>query len=311
MSRRRRKRKKSRKKLTYGIIVASFIVICFLAYFHLQSNQTASKETSQHKAAIVDHLSFKEETKNETFKNSSIGVLKTAGFDVTYFPGEGVTVDFFRSLVSHDYGLIVFRVHSAIIVGLGDNTSLGLFTSELEDESKYNTPSAPYYDDIYNKRIVRACFPEDPTQYFAIAPGFIEKYGNFQDTTIMMMGCDGLKYNKTAEAFIKKGAKVCIGWDGLVSTIHTDRAASCLLQYLAQGDTVEKAVEKTMNEVGPDEMYFDDQGYNSALEYYPTSAGNYTVQPVLSITSADTLKASTFLTRKKIKACAFKNMIQR
>ena len=284
------------------------MVLGFLAYFHLQANQTTSNGTSQPKAAIVDHLSFKEETKNETFKNSSIGILKTAGFEVTYYPGEGVTVDFFRNLVSQDYGVIVLRVHSAIIVGLGDNKSLGLFTSELEDESKYNTPSAPYYDDVDHKRIVRACFPEDPTQYFAIAPGFIEKYGNFQDTVIMMMGCDGLKYDKSAEAFIKRGARVCIGWDGLVSTIHTDRAASCLLQHLAQGNTVEKAVEKTINEVGPDEMYFNDQGYNSTLEYYPTSAGNYTVQPVLSITRSDTAKANTFWTRKKRETYPLKNV---
>jgi hypothetical protein len=305
MSRRkRRKKEKSRNKLAFGIIAVAFILILLAYYlFFLQSNQT-----SQPKAAIVDHLSFKEETKNETFKNSSIGILKTAGFEVTYYPGEGVTVDFFRNLVSQDYGVIVLRVHSAIISGLGDNKSLGLFTSEIEDESKYNTPSAPYYDDIYNGRIVRAYFPEDPTQYFAIAPGFIEKYGNFHDALIIMMGCDGLKYGKTAEAFIKKGAKVCIGWNGLVSTSHTDRATSCLLQHLAQGNTLETAVEKTMNEVGPDEMYFKDQGYNSTLEYYPTSAGNYTVKPAPGVTNDEIAKANTFWTRKKRETYPLKNV---
>jgi len=187
-------------------------------------------------------------------------VLEAAGFDVTYYSGESVSVDFYRNLVSHNYGLIVFRVHSAII---GTSTDLGLFTSELEDESKYNTPSAPYYDDVVNKRIVRAYFPDDPTQYFAIAPGFIEKYGNFQNTTIIMMGCDGIKYDAMAEAFRRKGAKICIGWDGLVSAPHTDRGTTCLLQHLAQGNTVAWAVEKTMEEVGPDPEY------ESRLKHYP------------------------------------------
>jgi len=187
-------------------------------------------------------------------------------------------VDFYRNLVSHNYGLIVFRVHSAII---STSTDLGLFTSEREDESKYNTTSAPYYDDVVNKRIVRAYFPDDPTQYFAIAPGFIEKYGNFQNTTIIMMGCDGVKYNAMAEAFRRKGAKICIGWDGLVSAPHTDHGTTCLLQHLAQGNTVAEAVEKTMNEVGPEKTYVQDQGYESRLKHYPGAAGSYTIQSIV------------------------------
>jgi hypothetical protein len=299
---RRKKRKKSRRKLIYGIIVVLFILLCFAAYSFLnQPNQTDETNGNHlsYEAAIVDHLSFREETKNETLKDSSISILEAAGFDVTYYPGEDVTVNFYRTLISHNYGLIVLRVHSAII---GNSTRLGLFTSEPFNESKYDTPSAPYYDDIVNakpQRIVKAYFPDDPTQYFAISPEFIEKYGNFQNITVIMMGCDGLKYSTMAEAFRGKGAKICVGWDGLVSTLHTDHATVCLLQHLTLGNTVDEAIENTMSEVGPEEMYFQDQGYNSTLKYYPVAAGGYKIKHTLGISYTDIVEINTVLVKKE------------
>jgi len=291
---RRRKHRKSRKRLAYGVIAATFILACFLAYVSLhQSNQIPSDQTSRPKAAIVDHLSFRNETANQTFVDASKNILEKAGFNVDYYPGENVTVNFYENLFLHGYGLICLRVHSAII---GNGTELGLFTSEPFNESKYNSPSAPYYNDVLNKRIVRAYFSEqDPIHYFAIAPGFVEEYGNFTDSVIIMMGCDGLKYNRTAEAFIGKGAEVCIGWDGLVSTSRTDHATTCLLQHLAQGKTIGGAVNETMNEVGPD------QGYNSTLKYYPAAAGSYTIQHTLGISNLDTVKANVILVKEEKK----------
>jgi len=299
MSRRkRRKKKKSRKKLVYGVIVVIFVLLCLATYSYLKllnHNPPNSHPSDQlsNKAAIVDHLGFREETKNETFKNSSIDMLEKSGFNVTYYPGEGVTIDFYRNLVSRNYGLIVFRVHSAIILGLGNNESLGFFTSQLENESWYELTS-PYYNDFANSRIVRGYFQEDPaTYYFAVAPGFIKKYGNFQNTIIIIMGCDGLKYNIMAEAFIGTKAKVCIGWNGLVGAPHTDHATTRLLQHLTQGNTVEEAVDKTMDEVGPD------QEYESVLTYYPKNAGGYIIQLTLGISGMETLRTNTVLVKKR------------
>ncbi len=104
------------------------------------------------------------------------------------------------------------------------------------------------------------------------------------------MGCDGLKYNTMAEAFRRKGAKVWIGWDGLVSTPHTDHATTRLLQHLAVENTVNDAVGNTMNEVGPEERYFQDQGYNSTLKYYPIAAGGYKIEHTLGISDIDLIE---------------------
>ena len=54
----------------------------------------------------------------------------------------------------------------------------------------------------------------------------------FQNTTIIMMGCNGLTYPYMAQAFIGKGVKVYISWDLAVSASHTDKATIHLLQRL-------------------------------------------------------------------------------
>ena len=95
----------------------------------------------------------------------------------------------------------------------------------------------------------------------------------FNNSTIVMMGCEGLTNTKMAEAFIEKGAKAYISWSGAVSASHTDQATIYLLQHLlTENQTIEQAVENTMTEVGPDPVY------DSLLIYYPISSGNYTIE---------------------------------
>jgi NAD(P)-dependent dehydrogenase (short-subunit alcohol dehydrogenase family) len=98
-------------------------------------------------------------------------------------------------------------------------------------------------------------------------PGFIKSSakGKFQGTTIILMGCDGLKSDAMAEAFVQKGAKAVVAWDGLVSPQHTDAAIERLLQHLLKdGLTLQEAVAQTMAEVGPD------PSYESVLRLYPS-----------------------------------------
>jgi NAD(P)-dependent dehydrogenase (short-subunit alcohol dehydrogenase family) len=98
-------------------------------------------------------------------------------------------------------------------------------------------------------------------------PGFIKSSakGDFQGTTIIIMGCEGLKTDAMAEAFVEKGAKAVVAWDGLVSPEHTDAAIERLLQHLLKdGLTLQEAVAQTVTEVGPD------PSYESVLRLYPS-----------------------------------------
>ena len=77
--------------------------------------------------------------------------------------------------------------------------------------------------------------------------------GKFNNTTIVLMGCDGLTFDTTAKAFVKKGAGVVIGWNSLVSASHTDAAIQSLMPKLAsQKLTFSQAISQTMAEIGKD-----------------------------------------------------------
>jgi len=274
--RRKPRKRRSRKKLAYAVIAVAFILAFFLAYSSLHS--------SPPKVAIVDHLSFFPEQSNPTFVEECINILKSGGLSWKYYKGEDVTVDFYRNLPSYGSSLIILRVHSAIM-RVNDEIIplLGLFTSELYSDAKARMYRSDIYFDgeYHNDSLFMAHFPGEEIYYFAIGPKFVEKRmnGNFQNTIIIMMGCEGLGYDgKTytdiAEAFINKGAKVYISWNGHISINHTDQATVQLLQSLIlHKQTINEAVTETMGIVGKDPTY------NSTLEYYPKTAeaGNYTI----------------------------------
>lgn len=267
-----RAHKKRSRLFGTAIIVAILVVVIafssFLIYSYLnppQSNQPpTSPPTLELKAAIVDHLSLT--FPNQTFNQTATNILKEAGFTVDYYPGEEVTVGFYRNLPTHGYSLIVLRVHSGLVEG--KYPPLSLFTSEPYSATKYTLEQL-------GDRLTGVAYSEEEAKmgiaYFGITPKFVQQdmKGRFQNTTIIMMGCNGLTYPYMAQAFVGKGAKVYISWDLAVSAGHTDKATVQLLTYLTQNQTIKQAVENTMKEVGPDPID------ESKLLYYPTEAQNY------------------------------------
>jgi hypothetical protein len=291
MSKRRIKKRKSRRRLAYGLIAVVFIFLCLTFFFQRQSNQTSNEHETPPQVAIVDQLNFTGQS-DPTFVNVCEKILNEAGLTWKYYMGADVTVNFYRNLPSYATSLIILRVHSAIMkTSQGIVSILGLFTSEL-----YSAKAAQKYPgDVKDQRLVEAYFNETQYQegiiYFGIVPSFIEKSmnGKFNNTIIIMMGCQGLGYvNATgarvpytdmAEAFVSKGAKVYIGWDGPVDVSHTDNATINLLQHLiSEKQNIGNAVEKTRQEVGPDPTF------NSTLQYYPENVDveNYTIPSVRS-----------------------------
>jgi len=259
-----------RRRLTYGVAVVALILVCFLIYSSIySSNQTVVDQKSERKAAIVDHLSISQQTKNEAFFETSKAILNTAGFHVYYYAGGAVTVDFYRNLPSRGFDFIIFRVHSTGRPKqeheLGD--LVVFFTSE-----KYSTTK--HISEQIAGQVVITTFPYDEQKYFGVTPSFVKDSmnGRFKNTIIIMMGCDGLKYTSMAEAFIGRGAKVYIGWNGPVDAAHTDQATTHLLQNLVtEKQTIKQALAETMNEVGPDPTH------KSILSFYPAKAENIVI----------------------------------
>ncbi len=203
------------------------------------------------RAAIVDQLSLT--SPNESFVQDATKLLSDDGYEVDYFPGEQVTVDLYRDLPQGDYDLLILRVHSTadITRGQEDVTSVSLFTGQPYSRDQY-------YDEQLEGRVGFAQYTAESPQLFGITSEFVRKSmkGDFDDTVVLMMGCQGFINAQGAEAFESRGALAFIGWDGLVSAPHTDEATLLLLRHLVEEDEdPSAAIAQTMAAVGPDPDY--------------------------------------------------------
>jgi hypothetical protein len=254
-----------------AILIAAAIIIPMVVFTFLTFRRsdepdrptpapTTTGSAAGPRAAIVDHLGLTQP--NPAFTQTATELLEQAGYAVDYYPGEQVTVEFYRDLPAWGYELLILRVHSAL-GRVGDRPAdwVTLFTSESYDKTSYRK-------DQTKQRLSKVSYYEGGPEYFGVMPGFIKSSakGKFQGTTIIIMGCDGLKSDAMAEAFVQKGAKAVVAWDGLISPQHTDAATERLLQHLLKdGLTLQEAVAQTMTEVGPD------PSYESVLRLYPSA----------------------------------------
>jgi hypothetical protein len=271
----RAEKERGRRIATTIFLVFILLIVVFSSYFtynflNQPQSQAVNPASSQLKAAIVDHLSLT--FPNQTFIEEATNILKQAGYMVDYYPGEEVTVEFYKNLPTHGYSIIILRVHSSaaeLRAGEFIETPVGIFTTEQYSQSRY------VYEQLTDQLLAASYSMPQPPYYFAIVPKFVTQSmkGAFKNTIIIMMGCEGLNNTKMAEAFIEKGAKAYIGWKGSVLASHTDTATIHLLHhFLVENQTIKQAVTETMKEVGTDPTY------NSQLTYYPTNAGQYTIK---------------------------------
>ncbi|MEM2995282.1 MAG: hypothetical protein QXI91_04620 [Candidatus Bathyarchaeia archaeon] len=259
------------KRLTYAVVAILIMLFLAFSYFFLfHPNQP-----SEPKAAIIDQLSSSQlfqgtRCVNETFVGYAKTLLYQRFSSVDYY-SDNATVEQYTKLASLNYKLIIWRAHSA----LDQNNYIAICSSERYVSGMYEQ---------YSSEQLKLCnITGDPFLYFAITPKFIKECmsGRFEDTVIILMSCNGLKtgYTKTAEAFIEKGVKAFISWDGWIDKFDNDNGIALLLDYLInQNNTIAEAVRKIPE-------YFTDLG-KSRLDYYPHSSAvenyhipNYKLQP--------------------------------
>jgi hypothetical protein len=244
-------------------VVAACAALAALAAF-LTLGASSGGQSGPPRAAIADQLSLT--FPNPAFVQEATRMLEGAGYAVDYYPGEQVTIEFYQDLPSHHYEVVILRVHSGRF-RTPDGTltdDVVLFTGEPYSRQRY-------VEERQAGILTRARYFETnpPTYLFGIPAKFVESRmkGEFEGATVILMGCDGLRSNKMAEAFVRKGAEAFIGWDAHVSADHTDTATERLLHYLlVEKRTPSEAVAQTMAEVGPD------PSYGSKLVVYPAEA---------------------------------------
>jgi hypothetical protein len=267
----RRARVRAGEKRLVALVFFSFLILSVGGFLFLtyQSQNPVTTSSSQPRAAIVDQLSLT--CPNQTFVDAAVDMLKQAGYTVDYFPGEKATVDCYRNLPALGYKIIILRVHCG---HWPERQAISFFTSETYSESEYAFDQLAGY--LHRDFFVYPP-PDGEAGYFSITPLFVKDSmkGKFNETAVIMMGCYGLEYPGMAEAFIEKGAKAYISWNGSVAADHTDQATMDLLKHLIlEKQTIGQAVENTVKEVGVDPTY------ESALAYYPSEAGNQTIRDV-------------------------------
>ena len=259
------------------ILVALISVSGFVTYTFL--TQSTSSQAVGFKAAIVDELSAT--FPNASFNDNAKAILIGAGYTVDYYRPDQVTVDFFKSLPSKGYGVVIIRAHTTDVSGQGYQTKI--VTSE-----HYSTYSHDY--EQLTGLVGRARL-EDGQEFFSIPPKFVRDamQGQFHDSTIIMMGCTGLITSEMAQAFVARGARVYLAWIGTVAPDRTDAATITLLKSITQGNTVGQAVNKAMTRVGPDPTF------DSHLGYYPENQATLVLGALHNSTRANTHVSSLVL----------------
>ena len=214
------------------------------------------------RAAIIDQLHI--HYPNQAFTEQITQELEDYGFQVDVYRDDEVTVDLFRKLPTYGYKLIIFRVHSGL---LGADPKVvnktWLFTAEPYSKTSHITEQL-------TDQVTYAKVHDDDPWIFAISAKFITESmeKQFDNTAIIMMGCDCLHFEDLAQAFIEKGASTYIAWDVSVVLNYVDNATPILIEKLCSKElTIETAVAETMNEKGPD------PDYGAVLKYYPQQSG--------------------------------------
>lgn len=250
-----------KKRLVWVVVVIIFL----LSILYISLNPLDVEQTDTLRAAIVDQLSVPQP--NPEFVEKCESILAEAGFEIDYYGGNQVRVDFYRTLASHGYDLIILRVHSAIN---RERESTAFFTCEPYSMKKYVDEQLD--NQVMLGKTSSSLYEGGPT-YFVITSRFVRSSmgGRFDNTLIITTGCDSLVYPDMAEALVEKGASAYIGWRGLVMAEYTDRATISLLQSLiTEKQTIEEAATNVWKEVGPDPEY------NSVIQLYPPPE-NYTI----------------------------------
>ncbi len=239
------------------------------------SSRSAETHSSQAKAAIIDQLYLLEA--NPTFIAKTTEILESYGFAVDLWQGEDITVDFYLKLPKYGYKLIIFRVHSGLLLALVQAHQLipskttYLFTGETYNTTKYTREQL-------SERVSNAMMSEEYPLVFAVNSEFItdDMKGSFDNTVIIAMGCESYYFDDMATAFIQKGASVYVGWSSVVSLQYVDNTILNLLNNLyTENMTVEAGITQTMLELGHD-PYF-----HAYLKHYPAESGSQTIRELI------------------------------
>jgi hypothetical protein len=253
------------------ILVVALVLAALVSLAGCRGSQPAGGGVD--KAAIIDQLFLLEP--NPSLIDSATQILESYGFTVDLWQGGEVTVDFYRKLPGMGYKFILFRVHSGLLMSLEGGEARPLDTTYLFTAENYTTTR--YVTDQLTDKVSNAMMYEKYPLVFAVNSAFIKGAGGrFDDTVVILLGCESYYYDDMAAAFIEKGASAYVGWSTVVSLQHVDKAALDLLQNLCQQNlTLGEGISRTMADLGRD------PSFGAYLKFYPNDSGGKTLRELI------------------------------
>ena len=197
----------------------------------------------QRNIALIDQLGLN--LANPAFVDNLSSVAKNAGRSFDYFPSGTASMDFFVNLPHLGYQIVILRTHGT---GLAATDPAAIVTSDHYSDTQH-------VGDQLADRVTPVNV--NGTLYFALRPSFVSDVmcGRFSGTLVLAMFCAGTQYTSLAEAFVEKGAEAYVGWNGVVTVYHADRAFESLVRLLLEGKPVAESVQDVMTTVGPDPLH--------------------------------------------------------
>jgi len=231
------------------ILFLLFAIILFYSKW-VPDNRGGVSSTSNvdfSRAAIIDGIGFTRP--NPSFIKGVREVLEGAGLRVDIYEGKNVTIDLLRRIGG--YGLLILRLHSAIDSKYG---FLYLFSAERFSETEYEAR----FGEERRTGAVREGITFEGEAYFTLRAdllGYMNQ-GGLNGSIIILMGCNGTNSEHAMSRLFERGVKAIIAWDGYVDLNHTDEITLKLIEAIyKKGLSLEEAVNKIMDEYGPDPTY--------------------------------------------------------
>ena len=191
------------------VIMVKLLVLVVL-FSSLGCQGPAPENNGRDKAAIIDQLYIREP--NPQFITEASRILESYGFVVDLWQGIDVTVDFYRELPALGYELIIFRVHSGLLLALEGEEVIPLEKTYLFTAENYTTTR--HVTDQLTDKVSNALMTDDYPLIFAVNSDFIrEADGEFNGTVIVTMGCEGYYYDDMPAAY--KRSNVGGEWEDL------------------------------------------------------------------------------------------------
>jgi hypothetical protein len=228
----------------FTLILVFFVV----AVSYLDVSYKSSRDAVTH-VVYIDPLY----TEDPGFHGEALRIFGREGYIFDAVLGEEVTVEYLRRLPA-GYDLVILRGHSTV-----NGDMVWLFTGEEYSKDRYVLEQLA--DEVHPARPSMGS-----RRLFAVGADYVNHFmkDRFRGSTVLVMGCDGVRATDLAQAFIDNGADLYVSWDGPVSLEHTDHAFTCLLGAMVEdGVSPEEAAAYAMDAVGPDPEY------NSTLSCFP------------------------------------------